>query len=226
MNARNTRSPRNTSLRSYYTINFEIGLIVTLSLLIAAFRMPVQTKSDMEINMDQQEVVSIEEIVQTKQETHAPAPPRPVVPVEVPNSEVFEEEVILFDSELDLGEELSMPTTPPPAPEDDMEEEHEVFIVVERMPELKGGMQAVMSKIEYPQLALKAGIEGRVIVQFVVNEKGQVVNPKVIRGIGGGCDEEALRVARQLDFTPGMQSGHPVKVQFTLPVIFKINRNS
>ena len=71
-------------------------------------------------------------------------------------------------------------------------------------------------------MARRAGIEGRVTVQFIVNEAGQVENPRVIRGIGGGCDEAALEAVKKAKFTPGMQRGRPVRVQFSLPVIFRL----
>jgi protein TonB len=219
-----SKNPKNASLRSLYTINFQIGLILTLGMLIAAFRVHYQPESTVDLTVDQQEVISIEEVVQTKHKVEMPAPPRPVVPMAVPNSEVFEEEVILFDSELDLGETLEMPSEPPPTPEEEAEDEEEVFVVVEHMPKLKGGMSEVASRIQYPKMARMANIEGRVIVQFIVDENGQVVNPKVLRGIGGGCDEEAIRVVKTLEFTPGMQRGIPVKVHFTLPLVFKMQK--
>ena len=99
----------------------------------------------------------------------------------------------------------------------------EVFVVVENMPQLQGGQAGVQSKVEYPPVAIRAGIEGRVTVQFIVDENGNVVNPKVIRGIGGGCDEEALRVISQAKFTPGVQRGRNVAVQMSLPILFKLN---
>ncbi|MGM0589142.1 MAG: energy transducer TonB [Bacteroidota bacterium] len=219
-----SKTPKKASLKSLYTINIQIGLIVTLGILIAAFKVPYQPASEVDLDINEQEVVTMEEIVQTKHEAKTPAPPRPVVPVEVPNSEVFEEEVIIFDSELDMGESLEMPADPPPAPEEQEEEEEEIFMVVEHMPELKGGMAEIAQRIEYPKMARMAGIEGRVIVQFVVNEQGNVVDPQVVRGIGGGCDEEAIRVVKTLEFTPGRQRGMPVKVHYTLPVIFKMQK--
>ncbi|NGP75873.1 M56 family metallopeptidase [Balneolaceae bacterium YR4-1] len=99
------------------------------------------------------------------------------------------------------------------------------FVVVEQMPELKGGMQSLMSNITYPEEARKAGIEGRVIVQFIVNKEGQVENPQIIKGIGGGADEEALRVVKEAEFTPGYQKGQPVRVQYSLPVVFKLQKD-
>lgn len=106
----------------------------------------------------------------------------------------------------------------------DMTDE-EVFVVVENMPELIGGIKGLQSKVEYPSMAVRAGIEGRVTVQFIVDENGNVVNPSVIRGIGGGCDEEALRVISEARFTPGVQRGRKVAVQMSLPILFRLNNS-
>ena len=76
--------------------------------------------------------------------------------------------------------------------------------------------------IQYPEIARKASVEGRVIVQFVVNEQGNVEDVVVARGIGAGCDEEAVRVVSEAKFTPGMQDGKAVPVRMTLPITFKI----
>ncbi len=100
------------------------------------------------------------------------------------------------------------------------------FVVVEKMPELEGGLASLMSEIEYPEEARQKGIEGRVIVQFIVNEEGEVEDPTIVRGIGGGADEEALRVVSEADFKPGMQRGQPVRVQYSLPIIFKLGDNN
>jgi TonB family protein len=102
-------------------------------------------------------------------------------------------------------------------------EQDDFFVVVEEMPELIGGLASLQQKISYPELARRAGIEGRVYVQFVVDENGNVVDPKIIRGIGGGADEEALRVVSQAKFSPGIQRGQPVRVQYSLPIMFKLN---
>lgn len=113
---------------------------------------------------------------------------------------------------------------PPQKPEkaDATDEDH--YIVVEQMPKLKGGLEGLASKVTYPEPARQAGIEGRVIVQFIVNEEGKVENPKVIRGIGGGADEEALRVVRQAEFEAGKQQGEAVRVQYSLPIIFSLEK--
>ncbi|NNE71287.1 MAG: energy transducer TonB [Rhodothermales bacterium] len=111
---------------------------------------------------------------------------------------------------------------PPPPPPPPTMAEDEVFVVVEQMPTLIGGLESIMRDITYPAIAKKAGIEGRVIVQFVVDEEGNPTNPQVVRGIGGGCDEEAVRAVMAAQFEPGMQRGRTVKVKMSLPVVFKL----
>ncbi|HKL19879.1 MAG TPA: energy transducer TonB [Halalkalibaculum sp.] len=214
----NNRKKSKADLKKYYTIFLELGLITALLIFIAAAKINLQTeKSNVDLT-SQQEVVEMEEIIQTKQIEKPPPPPRPPVPVEVPNDEVIEDQVINIDAELSFDEPLDLP--PPPKGDDDGEEDF--FVVVENMPELIGGMAALQKDIRYPERARKAGIEGRVIVQFIVNEEGKVENPRVIRGIGGGCDEEALRAVSNALFKPGRQRGQPVRVQYSLPVIFKL----
>lgn len=100
--------------------------------------------------------------------------------------------------------------------------EEDFFVVVEEMPKLIGGMAALQSKVEYPEMARRAGIEGRVTVQFIVNENGDVENPKVVRGIGGGCDEEALAAVREAKFEPGIQRGKAVRVRYALSINFRL----
>jgi len=169
----------------------------------------------------------MEDIIQTKQPETPPPPPRPQVPVAVPNDEVISEDVLSFDSELDLEQSLQLPSAPPDVPEEEGngDDEQDIFVIVEKMPKLIGGIKAVNERINYPEIAAKAGVEGRVVVQFIINEKGDPVNPKVVRGIGGGCDEEAIRVVKTLKFEPGLQRGRPVKVRYTIPIVFKLKNN-
>lgn len=110
----------------------------------------------------------------------------------------------------------------PPPPEENEEEEEDFFVAVEQMPELKGGMAKLQQCVNYPERARKAGIEGRVIIQFVVSKEGKVEDQKVIRSLGGGADKEALRCVKQAEFEPGRQRGKPVRVQYSLPVIFRL----
>lgn len=107
------------------------------------------------------------------------------------------------------------------------DEQPEVYNVVEVDPEFPGGIEALYKylaeNITYPQQAKDSGIQGRVIVTFVVEKDGSITGAEVLRGIGGGCDEEALRVVNAMPkWTPGKQLGEPVRVQFNLPVVFKL----
>ncbi|MDR9364365.1 MAG: M56 family metallopeptidase [Balneolaceae bacterium] len=105
-------------------------------------------------------------------------------------------------------------------------QEGDYYEVVEQMPELIGGLESLQDKISYPELAKKAGVQGRVYIRFIVNKNGNVENAEVIRGIGSGADEEALRVVSEAKFTPGMQDGNPVRVQYAIPVFFRLGTDS
>jgi TonB family protein len=96
------------------------------------------------------------------------------------------------------------------------------FVAVENMPEPIGGLYAIQSKIKYPEEAKRNGIEGKVFVLAFIDEKGNVANAKVIKGAGYGMDEAALDAVKQTKFTPGKQRGKPVKVQVTIPIVFKL----
>ncbi|HMB98496.1 MAG TPA: energy transducer TonB [Balneolaceae bacterium] len=212
------RKKPEADLRNYYTVILEFGLILALVVFIGAIKMDLHSAAPEEYTIEEQEIVEMEEIEITKHIETPPPPPRPPVPVEVPNDEIIEDVDINIDSELTLDGPLSAP--PPPPQEEEPEEDF--FVVVEEMPELIGGLGELQKNIKYPEMARRAGIEGRVYVQFIVNERGEVEDPRVIRGIGGGADEEALRAVRQAKFKPGMQRGRPVRVQYSLPIVFQL----
>lgn len=98
----------------------------------------------------------------------------------------------------------------------------EVHTVVDEMPEMIGGTSVLYGEIEYPRSAVRAGIEGRVFIQFVVDKEGNVRDEKVLRDIGGGCGEAALAAVREVKFTPGRLKGEVVNVQYSMPVTFKL----
>lgn len=209
-------------LRRTYSLAVEIGMIASLLLLITAFRVNLDAGDTMEIQQVEQEVVQMEEILQTKQIQKPPPPPRPPVPVEVPNDEILEDDDLDLDATLDIEEPLANLPPPPPAEEEEEEEEPEFFEIVEEMPEIIGGLANLQKQIKYPEMARKASVDGRVIVQFVVDEQGNVHNAVVTRGRGAGLDQEALRVVRLAKFTPGRQRGKAVKVRMSLPINFKL----
>lgn len=215
------RKTDKADLRKRYPIFVEIGMVLTLLILIAAFRADLRGDDNFEIVMDEQEIVQIEEIQQTKQEVKPPPPPRPPVPVEVPDDQILEDDELNLDATLDIDEPITDLPPPPPAQEEE-EEEPEIFVIVEDMPELIGGLESLQRSINYPEIAKKAGVEGKVFVQFVVDEQGNVQDPVVTRGIGAGCDEEALKAVRQAKFNPGKQRGKAVRVKMSLPITFRL----
>jgi len=214
------RKTKEADLRQQYQLNLMGGWVMSLSIMIILFRINLYSAPPTPPPIEEQEIIQMEEIIQTKQIETPPPPPRPPVPVEVPNDEILEDDIVELDLEFDLGDELALPPPPPPK-----EDEEQFFIVVENMPQLIGGIGKLQSQVTYPEMARRAGIEGRVTIQFIVNERGQVENPRVVRGIGGGCDEEALKAVSKARFTPGLQRGRPVKVQYSLPIVFRLQNN-
>ena len=104
----------------------------------------------------------------------------------------------------------------------------QIFMVVEKMPEFVGGEQAmykyIAGNIQYPDQAKKDGIEGRVYISFIVEKDGRISNVETMRGIGGGCDKEALRVIRNMpNWIPGEQRGEKVRVQYRMPIKFTLS---
>ncbi|GGB98974.1 energy transducer TonB [Dyadobacter sediminis] len=104
----------------------------------------------------------------------------------------------------------------------------EIFRIVEQAPEYRGGIAAMSAflqkNLKYPSPAATAGIQGRVFVEFTVGTDGKIENVTAIKGIGFGCDEEAVRVVKLMqNWIPGKQSGAPVRVRFTLPIAFQLN---
>lgn len=110
---------------------------------------------------------------------------------------------------------------------EEQEEEIKIYTFVEEYPQFPGGdaerINYLRDNLKYPSLAKETGIQGAVYVTFVVEKDGSISNISIIRGIGGGCDEEALRVVSAMPkWNPGRQNGKEVRVQFNMPITFKL----
>ncbi len=90
------------------------------------------------------------------------------------------------------------------------------------MPEPIGGLKAIQQNVKYPEIAKRAGIQGRVYVKAYVDSTGNVARTMLLRGIGAGCDEAALDAVKKVKFIPGMQNGKAVNVEVTVPILFKL----
>jgi len=96
------------------------------------------------------------------------------------------------------------------------------FEMVDQIPELIGGLEGLQNRLEYPASCRSAGIEGRVFVQLLVSKEGRQSDVRVVRGIGGGCDEAAVRAVEWSRFIPGRDDGKPVRVRMSLPITFRL----
>jgi protein TonB len=106
----------------------------------------------------------------------------------------------------------------------------EVFVVVEEQAEFPGGLDSmytyIVKNLKYPELAKEKGIEGRVFVNFIIEKDGSISNVKILRGIGGGCEEAAVEMVKNMPkWKPGKQRGKPVRFQFVLPIKFELPKD-
>ncbi|MBN1155618.1 energy transducer TonB, partial [candidate division KSB1 bacterium] len=144
-------------------------------------------------------------------------PARPAIPIESESDEIPEDESIEI-TDLDLTE---LPPPPPPPPTD--EEAATIFVPYDDPPQPIGGFAAIQRNLKYPEIARKAGVEGRVMVHVQIDEKGNVVNTKILQSLGNnGCDEAAVEAIKSVKWKPAMQRDRPVKVWVAIPVVFKL----
>jgi len=209
-----------------YIPRLQIGFVIALSLILFAAKAPIIPEDDITFILAEQVVVEMEEIVQSKQEVKPPPPPRPPVPVSVPDDEILDDDDLDLDVTLDMDEPLAeLPPPPPPVKEIEIEEE-EIFIVVEQMPELIGGAAAVAAVLEYPPLAIKAGLEGMVVIEIIVGKDGNPTDPKVVRSVADILDRAAVEAVMKQSFNPGRQRNKPVRVRMAIPVRFRLKNKT
>lgn len=200
---------------------FEISLSIALVLVTLTIKFFPADSGVKKIVIRTQEMVKFEEIDRTKQENRPPPPPKPLIPIEAPSDEALED-VTIASSEIDVRQEIA----PPPPPSEDSGSDEDFFIAVEDLPELIGGIEGLQKRVVYPEMAVRAGIQGRVFVLAFINELGNVVKTEVQKGIGGGCDEAAQKAVMESKFHPGKQRGKAVKVRVSIPVRFSLASSS
>ena len=221
------KSPK-ANLENKKLMFMQIGMIISLLVAWLAFEHKSYDKREIDPSLLNREVVVEEEMVEiTKQEEPKPQPVE--MPKQTTQLEIVQDDVEVEDIEINAEMYQNEVMEEYVAPEIEEEEvvEQEVFTIVEEMPGYPGGdakMYEYLGKnIKYPQIARESSIQGRVFVNFVVEPDGSVTNVKVLRGIGGGCDEEAMRVVKSMPkWKPGKQRGKAVRVSYTLPVVFKL----
>lgn len=204
-----------------------LGLVLSLLFTITAFEWKFYDNG-MITDLGTSDMNRFEETLDIPNTSQPPPPPpsnnQPPIIREV------EDEVILEEIKLSIDAEMTENTSVEEViyvPEVELEEEkaEEIFTIVEQRPEPIGGMQAfykyVADEMEYPAIAKRTGVQGKVYLRFVVDTDGSIANVEVLKGIGAGCDEEAVRVVENAPkWIPGKQRGRAVKVYMTLPMIF------
>ncbi len=208
---------------------FSIGMVITLSLTLVAFEW--KSPIDPVIELDDWIVI----------ECSFPSIPVPLDSVTVqegPPTTVWSDEGLVLTNNLKYKAESNASDNDsfliyganPPAEDPPLESyliDDMIYTIVEVMPKFKGGEEQLSvfidENLRYPNQSKRMGVEGRVFVKFVVEKDGKLSNAEVIRGIGVGCDEEALRVVNLFPkFSPGTMGGVPVRVQMVIPIKFKL----
>ena len=224
------KSPK-ADLEGKKTTNLFIGAIMVLAVLFVGFEW---SERDKKVVADSGIVAPVfeEEIIPiTEQEQPKQAPPPPEAPKAeevlniIENDSKVEESTVQASDDTQAAVEVMY--TPVEVEEEEVDEQ-QIFQVVEENPEFPGGMKECMkflnNNIKYPQISQENGVQGRVIIQFVVNADGSIVDPVVVRGVDPYLDKEALRVIKLMPkWKPGKQRGKAVRVRYTQPVLFRLN---
>lgn len=223
------KSPK-ADLEKKKGLYLEIGLVIALAACLVAFNIKSYDMEEVEVSqrtaMDEIEDV----VIQTAEDTPPPPPPeQPEVATEltvVENDAEVTHELGIVDMG-DNANQAQEEFVPVEIEEEETVVEEEIFTVVENDPEFPGGMEALYEylgkNIQYPTIAKENNITGKVYVTFVVEKDGSIANPRILRDIGGGCGQEAIRVVKAMPkWKPGKQRGKAVRVQFNLPVSFNL----
>jgi protein TonB len=209
------RDTPSKNLKLQYKRVLEFGLVVSLSfhvILLQVYKKAVVRATQKAIVL---ETIELTEIPQTEQEKQAPAPARPTVPI-ASEDEDLPDDLTIDLTDLDLDADVP---PPPPPPEEDIF----AFIPHDEPPIPVGGFQAIQDRIVYPEIARKAGVEGRVLVYAKINVDGRVAKTKVVKSLGpNGCDEAAVRAIQSVKWIPAKQRDRPVQVWVSVPVDFRL----
>ncbi len=215
-------------LESKKILFFQLGLIFALMVVLFSFEIRRYERPTIELGMLELDLIEMEDIPITRPVEPPPPPPQTSHELTIVDDDVEIDEEFIVDIDADLLEEI-----PDYQPVIYTEEEEDtpsdfIFQIVEDNPTFPGGDEALYeylrNSIRYPIRARESGIQGTVFVTFVVEPDGSITNVELLRGIGGSCDQEAIRVVQNMPlWEPGRQRGQPVRVQFNLPVRFILN---
>jgi len=210
---------------------FQIGLVISLLVVFLAFELVGSRDKSDPTFVGREQMFDDDKIIQTEQPKEVPPPPPQEQQLAVSLIEVVADDIQLADFTVDMEATSDMSFDEVFIIEDTKVEvvvEQEIFVVVEVQPEYPGGDEArvkfLSENLQYPRPAREAGLEGRVVIGFVVEPDGRLSGISVIRSVSPLLDDEALRVVRMMPkWTPGRQRGRAVRVQFQIPITFTLN---
>ena len=218
------------NLESKKSLFIQIGLIVALLVCLGAMEWTSGQKNDSAFAGMTEEAIEEEQIPVTEE-----TPPEEMPPPEVTVTDLFEivEDDVVIDNEVrfeddETSEDKTVEIYAPVLQAEEEEVEEEIFVIVEDMPKFKGGdintfREWVQKRVRYPELAAENGIQGRVFITFVVETNGNVSNVSISRSVDALLDEAAKEaVAASPKWEPGMQRGRPVRVRYSIPIIFQL----
>jgi periplasmic protein TonB len=209
------------------TLLFSFG--ISLVIIIVAFEW--QTKqtlgNDRTFNPIKEDVILLASVPITVMQPEAPKEIKIRKPIDITRVEVAEPSRITTSDEIDFEPVKAPDSISIVVPVVPVEPTNAPFIRVETMPEPEGGYekfyQHLRKTMRYPAVARRSNKEGMVVVQFIVSESGSLSDFKIVRSVGAGCDEEAIRVIASSKWKAGKQRGRPVKVIMQQPIYFKLN---
>lgn len=211
-------------LRKRKGLHMNVGLVLSLALVIMAFEWKFYGEGGI-VDLENP-TTEFDELIDVPPTVHKPPPPPVQQPeiISVQDEENIVEE-IEYTFEIESNEEMVLEDYKFEEPKE--EEVDIVFRIVEEQPSPVGGYSAfyeyIGKKLKYPAQARRMGIEGKVFVEFIIDKDGSITEVKLMKGIGGGCDEEAIRVIKAAPkWKPGKQRGQPVKVKLVVPITFKL----
>ena len=203
-------------LKFDYRKAIELATIITMALLITLFQAFKRFEGVRVAPKGPNVVIKVEEVPLTEQVKRPPPPQRPSVPIPT-ESEDVPEDLTIESTEIDWKE------TPPPPPPPESGEETPIFIPYDSPPEPIGGWGALRKNLVYPEIAKKAGVEGKVIIWAKIDKKGKVIKTQVMKSLGNvGCDEAAIAAIAKTRWKPAMQRDKPVTVWVAIPVDFRL----
>ncbi|MFY0599479.1 MAG: TonB family protein [Cyclobacteriaceae bacterium] len=220
----------NLDLQKKSPLFFTIGLVISMSLVAVAFEWKSEFEP-VEVSTPKDEPIVFQYPIATNHEE--PEPPKPIEPKAEKPKPIQPPIIVDTKNKIEPKKEgkteiidIDIDTEYDDAPSIEVPEK--TFIIVESMPSFPGGdiafLQYMAKKIKYPKSAKTVGAEGVVYLEFIINKDGSISDVKLLRGIGMGCDQEAIRVLlNSPKWNPGKQRGVPVRVKRTIPVNFKLN---